>query len=414
MARDGRAVYHRTIMLKPSDAWALLEENLRPLGDEIVPRLEATGRCLRRDLEATVDMPQADVSAMDGYIVAGGVGAGAVLEVVGTAAAGRPAEFTVPPGSAAKIMTGAVVPAGGDRVVPIEQTDGGDERVRIDVAPVDGAHIRRGGEVVRRGGPLLAAGTVLTPGAVSLLASHGYAEVPVARRPTVAAMATGDEVVPASAEPAPGQLRDSNTTFLRSAGRTLGLGVESLGIAGDSREALRERIGVGLRSDVLMLCGGVSKGEFDLVEDVLGELGCRRLFDAVAIQPGKPMVASVHGGGWVFGLPGNPASVMVTFWLYVAPFLRRLQGLPDGYWHRPVVAELGAPLPRTKGRDRFLAAEVTFEDGRLIATPLPPAGSHDVVVYGYGNALVRAPKLRPETPRGAACEVLLLGDPLAS
>ncbi|NJL27009.1 MAG: hypothetical protein HC897_03555, partial [Thermoanaerobaculia bacterium] len=140
-----------------------------------------------------------------------------------------------------------------------------------------------------------------------------------------------DEVVPPEAEPGLGQLRDSNTAFLLAAGDTLGLGFRSLGIAPDRTDELREKITEGLESDVLLLCGGVSMGEFDLVEDVLAELGCRKLFDQVAIQPGKPLVAARHAGGWVFGLPGNPASVMVTFWLFVRPLLRRLMGSADGF-----------------------------------------------------------------------------------
>ncbi len=397
-------------MLTPEEAWNLIEDELDSLPPRQTPRQEAVGRILASDLAATVDMPAADVSAMDGYVCRGDVAAGASLPVVATAAAGEPLNLRLEPGEAAKIMTGAVVPAGGDRVIPVEATDGGDQRVVFNVAPKVGAHIRRGGEVVRTGAPLLAAGSLLTPGAVSLLASHGYASVPAVAVPEVAVMTTGDELVTPDQQPAAGQLRDSNTAFLLAAGRVSGLDFRSLGIAPDRREDLRRRVARGLRSDVLLLCGGVSMGEFDLVEDVLAELGCEQLFDRVAIQPGKPLVVARHAGGWVFGLPGNPASVMVTYWLYAGPVLDRLQGLPGGFWHGALDATLSAPLPPGKGKDRFLQAEITFASGTVRARPCPPRGSHDVVSYGRGTALVR---IRPDAAPAATgdrCEILPLAN----
>jgi molybdopterin molybdotransferase len=278
--------------------------------------------------------------------------------------------------------------------------------VTLTAAPAEGAHIRRGGEVVRAGAPLLAPGDLLTPGAVSLLASHGVGEVAVHRRPAVAVLSTGDEVVPPEVTPAPGQLRDSNTAYLAAAGRAFHLDFRSLGIAPDRIGKLREMIAEGLRSDVLLLCGGVSMGEFDFVEEVLDQLGCETLFDRVAIQPGKPLVAARHRGGWVFGLPGNPASVMVTFQLFVRPLLRRLQGHDDGFWHGALDAELTDPLPAGKPRDRFLPATVRADGGRLLATPHPPRGSHDVVHYARGTALLRIRPHAAPTPAGGRCEIL--------
>lgn len=395
-------------MLTPEGAWSAIESQLEPLPIELASRLRAAGRTLASSLTATVDMPQADVSAMDGYVCRGEVAAGETLPVVATAAAGAPLDIKLQPGTAAKIMTGAVVPRGGDRVIPVELTDAGDEAVVFHRAPEPGAHIRRQGEVVNEGRELMPAGSLLTPGAISLLASHGFDEVWVHSVPTVAVMTTGDEVVPPETEPAPGQLRDSNTSFLLSAGRVSGLEFRSLGIASDRIDSLRRRIAEGLESDVLLLCGGVSMGEFDLVENVLAELGCTQLFDRVAIQPGKPVVAARHAGGWVFGLPGNPASVMVTYWLFVKPLLDRLQGLPGGFWHGALRARLAESLPGSKGRDRFLPAAVEFVDGEIQATPFPPEGSHDVVSYGRGTALVRIrPNTRP-AKAGEPCEVLPL------
>lgn len=379
------------------------------------PRQRAAGRILAEDLAATVDVPPADVSAMDGYACAGEMPLGRAVAVVGTVAAGAPADFELEPGTAAKIMTGAVVPAGADRVIPVEKTvpdpgGGASGEVIFEASEAAGAHIRRGAEVCRRGEALLRAGALLTPGAISLAASHGYGELAVLTPPEVAVIVTGDEVVPPEALPGPGQLRDSNSAFLLAAGRSLGMDFRHLGIAPDRLEALRSTIGRGLESEVLLLSGGVSMGDFDLVEDVLAELGCERLFDRVAIQPGKPLVAARHAGGWVFGLPGNPASVMVTFWLFVRPLLRRMMGVEDGFWHGALGAELAGPLPASKDRDRFYPARVRFEDGSIRATPSLPRGSHDGVAYGSGSVLLRTrPGAGPKAP-GERCELLPLVD----
>jgi molybdopterin molybdotransferase len=221
-------------------------------------------------------------------------------------------------------------------------------------------------------------------------------------------LTTGDEVVPPEAVPAPGQLRDSHTDFLLAAGATLGLRFEALGIAPDRVNALGPLVERGLRSDVLLLCGGVSKGEFDLVEGVLADLGCEAVFDAVAVQPGKPLVFATHPGGWVFGLPGNPASVMVSFWLFVRPALRRLMGIEDSWWGSAIAGTLAAPLPGAGGRDRFLPAAVETRDGELLVTPVPPKGSHDLAAYARGTGLVRVRTGAQAAKVGNRCEVLLL------
>jgi len=405
-----------TEILRPEQAWKRLEEFLDPLPPQRLPRRSALGRVLAEPLVATVDVPATDVSAMDGYAVDGRVATGTPIAVAGTIAAGDRPGFDLPAGRAVRIMTGAPVPRRADRVIPVEASDGGAEEVRFSAATEAGAHIRRRAEVLRRGDPLLSPGVLLTPGALSLLATHGLSEVAVHGAPRVAVLVTGDEVIPPEQEPPPGKLRDSNTDFLLAAGATLGLAFTSLGIAGDHREELRARLREGLGFDVLLVSGGVSMGEFDFVEGVLAELGSRSLFDAVAIQPGKPLVAARHPGtsygrgGLVFGLPGNPASVMVTFWLFVRPVLRRLMGLVDGFWHGALAGELTAALPGAKGRDRFVSAEVSFAGGRLLVTPLPPRGSHDLAAFGQGAVLVRVRAGAPEAAPGDPCEVLPLVD----
>jgi molybdopterin molybdotransferase len=391
------------------EAWEEIADRLAPLAEEEIERRAALGRVLTRSLAATGDQPGEDVSAMDGYALAGAAKPGESRPVAATVVAGDPPGCRLASGAAARIMTGAPVPLGADRVIPVEATDGGRDRVTFQAAAGPWENIRRRGEVLAAGDELLPAGATLTPGALSLAASHGYASLPVHRAPTVAVLATGDEVVPPETEPAPGQLRDSHTDFLLAAGTGLGLSFVALGIAPDRRDALASLVECGLAFDVLLLCGGVSMGELDLVEGVLADLGCRTVFDGVAVQPGKPMVFAVHDGGLVFGLPGNPASAMVTFWLFVAPALRRLTGHAAAVWSGALSGILREPLAKGTSRDRFLPAAAIPEAGRLLVTPFPPKGSHDLAAYGRGNALLR---IRPEAPAaaaGSACEVLLLG-----
>jgi molybdopterin molybdotransferase len=395
-------------MIHPDEAWRRIADRLAPLPETSLPRRSAAGRVLARSLMATVDVPGLDVSAMDGYALPGPVPPGESRPVSGTIVAGDAPGFVLEAPAVARIMTGAPVPSGADRVVPVEQTDGGKKTVVFHAEVPAGAHIRRRGEVVQAGDPLLPAGAPLTPGALGLIATHGYLEVPVHRPPTVAVLTTGDEVVPPETGPAPGQLRDSHTDFLLAAGERLGLRFEALGIAPDRVDEIRTLVERGLRSDVLLLCGGVSMGELDLVEGVLAGLGCEAHFDAVAIQPGKPLVFATHAGGLVFGLPGNPASVMVAFWLFVRPALRRLMGMEDGWWSGALAGTLAAPLPAAKSRDLFLSADVETRDGQLLVTPHPPKGSHDLAAYALGTALARARAGAGPAEAGVGCEVLLL------
>ncbi len=395
-------------MHPPEKAWSLIAAHLRPLPAERVERREAYGRVLAAPLAATVDVPPADVSAMDGYAVASPLEAGERRPVTGTVAAGDAPGFALAEGAAARIMTGAPMPAGADTVVPIEKTDGGESEVLFEAPAARGDNVRRRAEILRAGQPLLSAGRLLTPGALALIATHGHDPIPVHRRPRVAVLATGDEVVPPEVEPGPGQLRDSHTDFLLAAGRGLGLELESLGIAPDRREAIQAKVREGLKRDLLLVCGGVSKGEYDYVEEILSEAGCELVFGSVAVQPGKPLVAARHPGGWVFGLPGNPASVMVTFWLFVKPLLRRLMGLDDGFWRGALAGVLAGCLPAAGPRDRFLPAEVTEEEGVLTVLPVIPKGSHDLAAYGRGTALVRVPAGAPAAKAGDRCEVLLV------
>ncbi|HXT19147.1 MAG TPA: gephyrin-like molybdotransferase Glp [Thermoanaerobaculia bacterium] len=401
-------------MISIETAWERLVAHLAPLPARRVALAEAAGRVLAEEVRASVDVPFADVSAMDGYALAGDAEAGSRLPVVGLIAAGEMAATALPTGVAMRIMTGAPLPQGGDRVVPVEETDGGREEVVVRVPPPAGAHVRRRGEIHRAGDALLAAGDRLTPGALSLLAAHGAVEVAVHRPPRVALLVTGNEVVAPERTPGPGQLRDSHSAFVDAAARAAGAEVLHLGIARDEPDDLRARLARGLDADLLLATGGVSRGELDFVEPVLVELGFRALFDAVAIQPGKPVAAAVREREdaaplVAIGLPGNPASAMVCFWLFARPALRRLQGIADEPWSAALTGILDAPLPGAGKRDRLLPARLLLRDGELHVEPQIARGSHDVAAFARGSGLVRVRAGSPPLPAGAACSVLTLG-----
>jgi molybdopterin molybdotransferase len=397
--------------LEPEAAWKLLRPHLRALPAQRLTRRAALGRVLAEGVAARTDMPAHDVSAMDGYAAAGDVPVERPLRVVGTVAAGDAPGARLEDGQAVyRIMTGAPVPSACDRVIPIERTDRGTVEVVLHDRLEAGANIRRRAEVVRAGEPLLEAGTALEAPTLSLLAAHGVDRVSVHRSPTVAVVSTGDEVVAPEREPQPGQLRDSHTDFLLAAGRRLGLEFTALGIAPDEPEALAALLAAGMESDVLIVCGGVSAGEFDLVEPALARLGWRTLFDRVLVQPGQPLVGAVHEstGRLAFGLPGNPASSIVCFHLFVRPALRALMGHDDSYWKNAFTARLGGPLPGAKSRHRFLPALAQVVDGMVVVTPIRERGSHDLVAYGQAQALVQVPAgAQPRVP-GDSCQALLL------
>jgi molybdopterin molybdotransferase len=398
-------------MLAPEEAWARIAARLAPLPVSQRPRRDCLGRWLAEPLAATVDVPFADVSAMDGYAVEGDLTAGAKLPVGATVAAGAARVPPLAPGTAARIMTGAPVPQGADRVVPVEATDGGVEAVVITEPTAAGAHVRRRGEVHRRGTVLLAPGTRLGAPGLALAAAHGHRTLAVHRDPRIALLPTGDEVVAADREPGPGQLRDTHTDFLLAALAGLGLGATPLGIARDEPGHLRHLLAAALVGhEVIVVTGGVSAGAFDHVETVLAGLGAEVLVESVAIQPGKPLVvAALAAAGvrrLVFGLPGNPGSAMVTFRLFVQPALEVLIGGPGGFWQGVRTVAARGDLPAAGPRDRFLPARLEQAGSTVEAVPLAARGSHDLAAWAAADCLLRVPAGSPPQPAGTPCEIL--------
>jgi molybdopterin molybdotransferase len=375
-------------MVSCEEAWRRIASGLAPLASERCPRAAALGRVLAAPVRATAALPAVDVSALDGFALAGSVAAGARLPVAGTIAAGAAPAAELTPGRALEIWTGAPLPAGADRVVAVEQVerlaDGG---IRVLTPPEAGNAIRRAGEVTRPGDELLAAGAVLGPAALSLAASQGLAALEVHGAPRFAFLVTGDEITPAERTPAPGQLRDSHSDFLAAAARGLGLEAQALGRCDDHPERLAERLAPALEgAHVVATCGGVSRGGADHVPAVLERLGCRIEFHGVAVQPGKPLLFARRGATLVFGLPGNPASVMVAFRLFLRPALERLLGREAAFWDDARTWTLAGPLLAGAGRDRFLPARAE-PAGR--ARPLAARGSHDLAVFGRATLLAR-------------------------
>ncbi len=390
----------------------VLRETRRVESEEILLE-DAPGRVLSRDVRSDMDMPPFDRAAMDGYAVrAADVGSVPVtLTVTGEVVAGGWPDGEVGPGEAVRIMTGAPVPGGATAVQQVEKTrklESG-RRVEILAALEEGAHVAPRGSEARQGQFVLEAGCLIGPAAVAVLASTGHARVPVSRRPRVAVLVTGDEIVDPATVPGAGQIRNSNGPAVAAQARLSGAEVRSIGVAPDRREETVAAVRGGLspETDVLVVSGGVSAGDYDLVEPALEELGVELLFTSVAIKPGAPLVFGKRGETLVFGLPGNPVSAQVTFEVFVRAALMKMQGARS--ISRPwVEVELLAPLKNRSGRRAHVPARVRFENGRLVALPVRSMGSGDLVAHARANALVALDAERTRTEAGETAPALLL------
>ena len=357
-------------MISFKDACATTLKHALPVGVEQVGLLDAVGRVVANDMVAPWDMPLWDNSAMDGYAVRS-ADCGQVpcsLRVSGYVPAGAVADgVTVEPGCAVRIMTGAPTPAGCDAVVPVEETDGGQLEVRLLQSVKPGQHVRVRGEDVTSGSVFVRAGAVVRAPEVNILANFGKAVVSVYRRPVVAILSTGDELVELGATPGPGQIINSNALSLAAAVAETGCIPRIIGIARDNRSSHLEKLREGLKADVLITSAGVSAGDRDLVRDILDELGAEQLFWKVAIKPGGPTAFALYGATPVFSLPGNPVSTMITFEEFVRPALLTMLG------HRRVVRPLFKAVLRDEvnkkpGKVQIIRVQLEKEGGRWYAT----------------------------------------------
>ena len=379
-------------MLKVADALKILLDAVSPLPSVEVPLEDALGRTLVERVVADRDFPPTDRSAMDGFALRGAdcAEAGRVLAVTGEVRAGKDAgAIFVGVGETVRIFTGGVIPRGADAVVMVELTeeDRALSTVLVKERPEPGQHIRRRGEDLRAGNTVIEPGTIVRATEIAALAAVGCTRVTVVRPPRVAVMSTGDEVVEVDANPAPHQVRNSNAAMLLAQLQSMRVEARYLGIAGDECAALDAMIADGLTGDVVVLTGGVSVGEYDLVGAALIRAGCEVLFHNVAMRPGKPIVAAKRGGCIVLGLPGNPVSAFTGFHVFVAPALRKLLGDPQ-----PVAAPLRAtllePLRRRPGRLTYHLAHFRWRDGKPFVAPVASASSGDVLSLVRANAFI--------------------------
>ena len=377
-------------MISPQEALQIVLGQAPRLDAVLVPLAEAAGCVLAERVESDIDLPPFDKSAMDGYSVraADVQRLPADLAVIESLPAGTAPARPLAPGTCAKTMTGAPVSPGADLVVPVEDTETLlDGRVRILRVDVGRTHICLRGEDVRRGEVVMEAGRPLRPQEIALLASVGRDRVAVYRRPRVAVLATGEELVPVSAVPGPGQIRNANSSSLLACCRAAGVPADDLGVARDEKGDLAAKIAEGLARDVLIVSGGVSMGDWDLVPKVLQEAGVTIHFATVRMKPGKPTVFGTRHGCAVFGLAGNPVSTLVGFHLLVRPCLRKMMGRPDPA-PEPIDATLLAPARARDDRVTFLPAILRREAGGWTAQAVETHGPADLAGFCRANALV--------------------------
>src|SRR5277367_3963762 len=377
---------------------------------EEVSLAEAARRVLVRDVAADRDYPPFARSARDGYAVrAGEAIEGAALTCVGEIRAGDAPPGLERAGTCLQIMTGAAVPSGANAVVMIEHTERAGDVVRFARGAVAGQNVIPQGSEAKRGQIVLSAGVRVGYAELAQAAQVGAAELMCVRRPRVAILSTGDEIVPFTETPGAYQIRNSNAVSLAAQVRAAGGEPVMLGHAVDSEAELRDKIAAGLWEDILVLSGGVSMGKYDLVEEVLRSMGAEFFFDAVAIRPGKPAVFAVCEGKPVFGLPGNPVSTMVTFELFVVPAMDLWSGA--GARALPFVEVVVAEdLHEKPGMTHFLPARVEWEKGVGNVRALKWQGSGDIGAMVQANCYLVVATELSHVAAGSRMPILLRGD----
>ena len=399
-------------LMPVTEALTAVLAGAEPLSEEMVALDAAFHRVLARDVPQLRTQPPQAMSAMDGYAVrtADALAAGTRLKVIGEVAAGRPFDKVLGAGEAVRIFTGGVIPEGADAVVIQEDTvaDGG--HITVTEAARLGRHIRPAGIDFREGDVLLAGGIRLTDRDLSLAAGMNHPELPVRRRPKVALLATGDELVMPGTIPGPGQIVYSNGYALRALARHEGAEVVDLGIAADTLEAtvrgIRRARDAG--AEILVTTGGASVGDHDLVKRALEAEGVTMAFWKIAMRPGKPMMHGRLGAMRVIGLPGNPVSSYVCGFLFLVPLIRALSGR-SAVRHLLETALLGRDVGANDLREDYLRARLERRgDGALIATPVDHQDSSLLGNLAAAQALVIRPPFAPKVLAGAACDILRL------
>ena len=395
-------------MLSVDEAQRQVLADVPVLGAESVPLAEAAGRVLRTDVVAPADVPAADNTAMDGYAVRAADTPGN-LRVIGDLAAGSVASAAVETGTAIRIMTGAPMPAGSDAVAPVEITDGGTSTVAVHSAVKPGANIRRRGEDMRAGDVVLRAGTRIGPGELAVLATAQQKNVEVGRRPKVAILATGDELVEIGWVVAPGKIVNSNSYALAAMVRETGAVADVRGIVRDQRETTIAAIESALDCDFIISSGGVSVGAYDFVKEALTALGAQIKFWRVAMKPGKPVVVAHLRDRIYFGLPGNPVSSMVSFALFVAPALRKASGETGSLFPPVVRMRTTGALKGAGDRRTYVRVRASAQNGELVAAPMRAQGSGITTSMVGANGLAVVEIGTTVIEAGSVVNVLIVG-----
>ena len=399
-------------LLPLDDALARVLKGLGPLDVERIPLGEANGRVLADDLAATLTQPPFDASAMDGYAVrASDVATLPVtLDIVGEAAAGARFSGRVEPGQAVRIFTGAPVPEGADTIVIQEDADADGATVQIKDAERPGRHIRPRGQDFEQGAVLLRQGTRLDARALMLAASMNHAELPVRRKPQIAILATGDEVVPPGSELGPDEIVSSAPYGLAALIEAHGGEAIHLGIAADDVDSIITLAGTGAGADILVTIGGASVGERDLVARALAKEGLDLDFAKVAMRPGKPVLFGRLGAQRFLGLPGNPVSALLCGYVFLLPMLRTLLGVSETQAPQPE-AVLGEALPKNGERQHYLRAISTWrEDGTRVVSPVPSQDSALVAALYRADCLIVRKPGADALPEGAQVKILPFAD----
>jgi molybdopterin molybdotransferase len=395
--------------LTVEEARARMLDGVTPAGSEPVALFDAVGRVLAEPVAAARDQPPFDASAMDGWAVRRSDAADAQISllIVGESAAGHGHASALQPGQAVRIFTGAAVPQGADMVVIQEEATREGDRVRLGPLVGKPGQIRKRGGDFHAGDVLLDAGVRLDPWRLSLAASAGAPVVPVFRRPRVAILTTGEEIVAPGSEPGPFQIFDSGGTALSTLAAGWGAEVVFVGRTGDDEAAIAAAV-EGIAADIIVTVGGASVGDHDLVKPALARLGLRLAVESVRLQPGKPTWFGTLGDGRrVLGLPGNPASALVCAELFLRPLVNAWQGAPSGPFL--LTARLTEGLGSTGPREHWMRAELSVTpDGVLSARPFPEQDSSLVSVFARADALVRRPADMPAVAAGSVVEALRL------
>jgi len=409
-ALNSSAFDERRAVLSVEEAQEAILSTVEVLGVERVPLLAAVGRVLAETVSADRNIPPMTNAAMDGYAVRGTeVARGALhLRVVGHVAAGHEAGVVIGPGEAVRIMTGAPIPAGADTVVRFEDTRMEDDHITVFEPPLPGENVRQAGEDVQAGEQVLEQGTLLRPQEIGMLAAVGRTEVAVFRRPRVAILGTGDEVVSPAETPGPSQIRDANSYAVAAQVQRWGGVAMVLGVARDQEELVRQGIrqALELQADFIITSGGVSVGDFDLVKQVMDAEGEMR-FWSLNMKPGRPMAFGAVGGIPLLGLPGNPVAAMISAELYARPALLKMQGHAD--WSLPAVrARLTHSIERKDGRRHYLRVALRETSSGYEAMLTGDQGSGILKSMVQADGLAVIPETARKLPAGSEVEVILL------